>query len=77
MITVKVVILLDTGFMFVHSAIATVVIDPGINGVGVGWMFTILGLIMTAANVMLVVLRIYGPRWRKARMQKQDQSLKH
>ncbi|KAI7881315.1 MFS general substrate transporter [Lichtheimia hyalospora FSU 10163] len=59
------------------GAVATVVIDPGISGVGVGWMFTILGLIMTASNLLLVILRIYGPRWRKARMEKQDRSSKH
>lgn len=74
---VDIITILNIDLVYLYSAVATVVIDPGINGVGVGWMFTILGLIMTASNLLLVVLRIYGPRWRKARMEKQEQSFKH
>jgi MFS family permease len=33
------------------GAISTVYIDPGIEGVGVGWMFTILGLILLVNNI--------------------------
>ncbi|KAG0185328.1 hypothetical protein DFQ28_009542 [Apophysomyces sp. BC1034] len=53
------------------GAVATVVIDPGIQGVGVGWMFTILGFILMATNSMLYFLLKYGPRWRERRAEKE------
>lgn len=46
------------------GAVATVTIEPGIRGVGVGWIFTILGLICLASNALLPVLLIWGPQWR-------------
>lgn len=47
------------------GAVATVTIEPGISGVGVGWIFTILGLICLASNALLLpVLLIWGPQWR-------------
>ncbi|KAI8877166.1 MFS general substrate transporter [Backusella circina FSU 941] len=58
------------------GAVATVCIDPGIEGVGTGWMFTIIGLILVVSNVSIPILIKYGPRWkerRAKRQQRQDQ----
>ncbi|KAF7724883.1 hypothetical protein EC973_000596 [Apophysomyces ossiformis] len=51
------------------GAVATVVISPGIQGVGAGWMFTILALILIASNSLLYFLMKYGPQWRERRAQ--------
>ncbi|KAI9254057.1 major facilitator superfamily domain-containing protein [Sporodiniella umbellata] len=45
------------------GAIVTICIDPGIQGVGVGWMFTILGLLMILSNMAIPILFKYGPEW--------------
>ncbi|KAL0076357.1 major facilitator superfamily domain-containing protein [Phycomyces blakesleeanus] len=52
------------------GAIATVAIDPGIQGIGTGWMFTILGLILVVSNTIVIILIRYGSRWRKLRFKK-------
>ncbi|KAI9018103.1 major facilitator superfamily domain-containing protein [Phycomyces nitens] len=49
------------------GAVATVAIDPGIQGIGTGWMFTILGLILIVSNIIIYILLQFGPRWRKKR----------
>jgi hypothetical protein len=57
------------------SAIATVCIDPGIEGVGTGWMFTIIGLILVASNVCIPIIIRYGPKWKEQRaMREQKES---
>ncbi|KAI7864216.1 major facilitator superfamily domain-containing protein [Mucor mucedo] len=57
------------------GAMATAYIGPGIAGVGMGWMFTILGLILVANNVCLFILIKRGPQWRMNRTQRQNGSL--
>ncbi|KAI8091104.1 major facilitator superfamily domain-containing protein [Gilbertella persicaria] len=52
------------------GAIASSVIDPGIEGVGVGWMFTIIGLLVTLFNICVPVLLRLGPRWREQRIER-------
>ncbi|KAI8987470.1 major facilitator superfamily domain-containing protein [Mycotypha africana] len=52
------------------GAVASVSIEPGIKGVGVGWCFTIIGLICVASNALVPVLFKYGPRWRKERIER-------
>lgn len=42
-------------------------IEPGIQGVGVGWMFTILTLILLLSNLSVLFVLKYGPRWRNKR----------
>lgn len=56
----------------VLAAIATVFIDPGIEGVGMGWMFTILGLALTANCICIPILLKFGPRWKQARLDRQN-----
>ncbi|KAI8330551.1 major facilitator superfamily domain-containing protein [Blakeslea trispora] len=56
------------------GAIASSVIDPGIEGVGVGWMFTIIGLLVFLVNVSIPVLLKFGPRWRAQRIERMKQN---
>ncbi|OBZ84217.1 Quinidine resistance protein 2 [Choanephora cucurbitarum] len=56
------------------GAIASSVIDPGIEGVGVGWMFTIIGLLVTLLNISIPVLLKFGPRWRAQRIERLKQN---
>ncbi|KAL1932432.1 hypothetical protein VTP01DRAFT_8110 [Rhizomucor pusillus] len=49
------------------GAVASVAIEPGIQGVGVGWMFTILTLILLLSNLSVLFVLKYGPRWRNKR----------
>jgi MFS family permease len=53
------------------GAIATVYIDPGIEGVGNGWMFTILGIALVLNNICMPVLMKKGPKWRQNRFHRQ------
>lgn len=52
------------------GAVATVVIEPGIQGVGVGCMFTLLGCICVLSNVLVPVLLKMGSTWRSQRLDK-------
>lgn len=54
-------------FFLKKSAVASVAIEPGIQGVGVGWMFTILTLILLLSNLSVLFVLKYGPRWRNKR----------
>lgn len=55
------------------SAAASAVIEPGIQGIGVGWMYTTLGLILVVkSGVLLPTLLIFGSKWRKARIESSD-----
>lgn len=58
------------------GAVTTVSLEPGIQGVGVGWWFTIIGLICVASNVMIPVMLKFGPRWRQERIEKLAQKAK-
>ena len=52
------------------SAAATAAIQPGITGIGVQYMFLVLGLIVVAITPGIFVIRKYGPQWRRDRMEK-------
>lgn len=54
-------------FFLKKSAVASVAIEPGIQGIGVGWMFTILTLILLLSNLSVLFVLKYGPRWRNKR----------
>ncbi|KAG2194960.1 hypothetical protein INT46_004414 [Mucor plumbeus] len=56
------------------GAIASVSIDPGIEGVGIGWMFTIVGLLVTISNIAVPVLIKFGPKWRARRAERYKES---
>lgn len=50
----------------IFSCIGSVVAAPMINAIGNGWLFTIMSIIGVASSSTLVIMRIYGPRWRKS-----------
>lgn len=54
------------------GAAATAAIGPMINGVGVGWAFTILSFIYIAFSPMLFLVMKYGMRWRKEKRDRQQ-----
>ncbi|KAI0382010.1 MFS general substrate transporter [Hypomontagnella monticulosa] len=54
------------------GAAATAAIGPMINGVGVGWAFTILGLIYLLFSPMLFLVMKYGMKWRKEKRDRQQ-----
>ncbi|KAI2781749.1 MFS general substrate transporter [Daldinia loculata] len=53
------------------GAAATAVIGPMINGVGIGWAFTILGFIYIAFSPMLFFILKYGVKWRKEKHERE------
>ncbi|KAI1454362.1 major facilitator superfamily transporter [Annulohypoxylon moriforme] len=55
------------------GAAATAVIGPMINGVGIGWAFTILGFIYIVFSPMMFLVMKYGIQWRK---EKRDRQMK-
>lgn len=46
---------------------ATALVQPMINGMGLGWTFTFVACVGAVATPMSLVLLKYGPRWREAR----------
>ncbi|KAI9476209.1 MAG: major facilitator superfamily domain-containing protein [Benjaminiella poitrasii] len=56
------------------GAIASVCIDPGIEGVGIGWMFTIVGFFVIIFNSCVPILLKYGPRWKQRREERYKNS---
>lgn len=57
------------------GAMATACIGPGIAGVGMGWMFTIIGLGLVANNICLPILMKKGPKWKENRAQRKNSTL--
>ncbi|KAI1209117.1 major facilitator superfamily transporter [Annulohypoxylon truncatum] len=53
------------------GAAATAVIGPMINGVGIGWAFSILGFIYIAFSPMIFMVMKNGIRWRKEKRDRQ------
>ncbi|KAF3389288.1 MFS antiporter QDR3 [Penicillium rolfsii] len=49
----------------IFSCVGSLVTAPIINGIGNGWLFTILGLVGFASSSVVFLMRVYGPRWRK------------
>ncbi|CAG7996656.1 unnamed protein product [Penicillium nalgiovense] len=49
----------------IFSCVGSVVTAPIINGIGNGWLFTILGLVSFASSSVIFLMRVNGPKWRK------------
>ncbi|KAI8337093.1 major facilitator superfamily domain-containing protein [Chlamydoabsidia padenii] len=58
------------------GALMTVIVDPGISGIGVGWFFTTIGIIMLCTNVLFVYLLKSGDHYRQKRHDK-EMPIKH
>lgn len=53
---------------------ATAVILPMTNSLGLGWSYTLIGLIYIALSPCLFAVMHYGPRWRRVRKDKKDEA---
>ncbi|KAJ2956524.1 hypothetical protein NQZ79_g7643 [Umbelopsis isabellina] len=53
------------------GAASTAAIQPGINAIGVQYMFLTLGLVCFVCNPMLIALVKFGPKWRANRMERE------
>ncbi|RCI01913.1 hypothetical protein CU098_006809 [Rhizopus stolonifer] len=49
------------------SAVAILVVQPGVGKIGTGWTFTAISLALLASRAFLFVELAYGPRWRHKR----------
>ncbi|KOS40594.1 hypothetical protein ACN38_g8552 [Penicillium nordicum] len=49
----------------IFSCVGSVVTGPIIDGIGNGWLFTILGLVSFASSSVIFLMRVNGPKWRK------------
>ncbi|KAL4865845.1 hypothetical protein BDV12DRAFT_173783 [Aspergillus spectabilis] len=49
----------------IFSCVGSFVTAPIIDGIGNGWLFTIVGLVAFASSVVIVVMRVFGPRWKE------------
>ena len=45
--------------------VTTLVTGPIIDAIGNGWLCTIVGLLTYASSLVLLAMKIYGPRWRE------------
>lgn len=55
-------------FRCLFGALATVMILPTIQAVGVGWAFTIISAFLLLSRVTLVLAMSHGPKWRRQRL---------
>ncbi|KAJ0424512.1 hypothetical protein BJY00DRAFT_276851 [Aspergillus carlsbadensis] len=55
---------LSTFVRNIFSCVGSFVTVPIINGIGNGWMFTIVGLIVIASSGVIIAMRVFGRRWR-------------
>ena len=50
----------------IFSCIGSFVTAPIVDAIGNGWLFTIMSLIGFASGSTLLIMKVYGPRWRKS-----------
>ncbi|KAI8141823.1 major facilitator superfamily domain-containing protein [Fennellomyces sp. T-0311] len=50
------------------AAAGVAAVEPCIQTMGIGWTFTLTGLLLAINNLTMIILVKYGPRWRKKRM---------
>jgi hypothetical protein len=53
---------------------ATALISPMINGMGIGWCFTFLSLVLIATSPMVWAVYFWGERWREKRRVRGEKS---
>ncbi|KAL4997258.1 major facilitator superfamily domain-containing protein [Aspergillus recurvatus] len=49
----------------IFSCVGSFVTAPIINAIGNGWLFTIIGLVAFASSAVIVVMKVFGPRWKE------------
>ncbi|KAL1932431.1 hypothetical protein VTP01DRAFT_8109 [Rhizomucor pusillus] len=57
------------------GAILSVVIEPGFQNIGTGWMFTIFTIILLLSNSSILFVLKFGPRWRTKRAQAAEEKM--
>lgn len=57
-------IALNNFVRFILAAIATFVAEPMKNGMGFGWMYTMLGLIAVVSSIAVIAIKKWGLKWR-------------
>lgn len=58
-----------------NRAILSVVIEPGFQNIGTGWMFTIFTIILLLSNSSILFVLKFGPRWRTKRAQAAEEKM--
>ncbi|KAL4938128.1 hypothetical protein BDV06DRAFT_215333 [Aspergillus oleicola] len=48
----------------IFSCVGSFVTAPIIDGIGNGWLFTIIGLVAFASSGVIVAMKVFGPRWK-------------
>lgn len=48
----------------IFSAVGSFVTAPIIDGIGNGWLFTIIGVVAFLSSGVIVVMKVFGPRWK-------------
>lgn len=56
------------------GAVFSAILLPLVNAIGWGWAYTLLAMIFLGFTPMLVLVMVKGPRWRKARNEKDDKA---
>ncbi|KAL4962835.1 MFS transporter [Aspergillus stella-maris] len=49
----------------IFSCVGSFVTAPIIDGIGNGWLFTIIGLVAFASSGVIVAMKVFGPRWKR------------
>ncbi|KAL3470541.1 major facilitator superfamily domain-containing protein [Aspergillus californicus] len=50
----------------IFSCVGSFVTAPIIDAIGNGWLFTIVGLVAFLSSATIVVMKVYGPRWKQS-----------
>ncbi|KAL2814699.1 MFS multidrug resistance transporter [Aspergillus cavernicola] len=50
----------------IFSCVGSFVTAPIIDAIGNGWLFTIVGLVAFASSAVIVVMKVFGPRWKES-----------
>ncbi|RCI06850.1 hypothetical protein CU098_013552 [Rhizopus stolonifer] len=56
------------------GALAVFCVNPGVNSIGTGWFFTIIGIVILISRVMLIIELKMGPQWRRERLETKCES---
>jgi MFS family permease len=51
-------------FRFVLGCAGTIIADPMVKSLGCGWTFTLWALVALANSGVIILLKVYGPKWR-------------
>ncbi|KAI9373839.1 major facilitator superfamily domain-containing protein [Aspergillus egyptiacus] len=49
----------------IFSCVGSFVTAPIIDAIGNGWLFTIVGLVAFASSAVILVMKVWGPRWKQ------------